>query len=70
MKQQPIVVLDRIRMAVSAERIQRETEASGADGKTGLHHSGDSPRTNSEPMHGDHDFLRQYGFLALVDAKN
>lgn len=79
MKQRPIVMLDRIRMAVVLDRIrtvvsvkwiQRETRANDGAGKNEWHLIDDPPHTNNEPMHGGLDFSLPCGFLAVVGAED
>ena len=79
MKEQPIVVLDRIRpevvvkwirTAVLAKLIQRETRANDGAGKTGLHLIGDRPRIGKKSKLSCRANADEWGFLDEAEAED
>ena len=70
MKEQPIVVLDRILTAVSAKWIRRETRANDGAGKTGLHLIGDRPRIGKKSKLSCRANADEWGFLGVVEAED
>jgi len=68
MKERPIVVLDLIRLAVSAKLIQRETMEAGASDKIGLHHFAGRHRIGTKSKLSCPSSAAEWGFRALAEA--